>query len=862
MSTYRTDYRDRDRDRDRRYDRDPYNYHDRRDGERDRRDRDYDRDYGRGSRDRERSRSRSRDGRSRDQDTDRPGTSFKTSTASRETAPRPPQRTLSSPSYKTGASTGSSPPPPPPPTRKPPTILTTPSSSAPSTPRISDGSTHVGKIAEALRTVSKRTSEHASIQVRKEVIEARAKAREQDRKISQSKYTEYPSLKESHRKTEKKDLDDLAALRKDEQEADKRTLVTTEQLASTLFQILSEVASKDGLGTVDSLEARFNARLGALEAKHREEAERQEKRIQELSKDILAEANERMLLSTENETLKARLRDVERKGQAYRQLVDEHTTSIRQLQTSQAHAGPAQAIPDPAVHAQHADELKMLQIKVAAHEEKLGDLDVDLINESCEVTTTTLPRCEANVKKAMEDIKKAHEEAKQAREEAKQAAEDIKKAKEEAKKGTDEIASLRKDAKQLRSQLEHTSTLVEARRKDQENLRYKIEKLQNNKQPSTSSGKLEAGVEQLRSDFSQLNSEMEKIRRSHESMGDTKQLKVGVEQLRSDFGQLNSEVEKIQTSQQSSADTEQLRAEVNQLQSDVKDLKSEMEQLRTRAQLRPEGDTFVTAKRVKALNDGFLKAVGQWVDELKARTKALEDHVAHAQHNPNPDVAQTSDKPSAVTESATLETMMDNHDERIRVLESSAQAQEQSAKVSRDEERSLLEKKQAAFEEAMLAMIETMKTQVAMSEQSLKSVSESVKLMTDNQSAQTGRLGEVESEMLKLGTRLESSEQSIRSAEEKLEKRMDLVQHNYMSLDSQMNNLTTDGLFQAIVRHLDKYQPSGAQLGQKVDTIIQQVTQHEHRLVKVERSSSTSEEPAHKKRKFSPNDYAITNGIR
>ncbi|KAF6842955.1 hypothetical protein CMUS01_02611 [Colletotrichum musicola] len=763
------------------------------------------------------------------------------------------------------------PPPPPPPARKPTTILTTPTSSAPSTPRISDGSTHVGKIAEALRTVSKRSYEHVSIQLRKDAVEAKVKERAQNGKMLQQKYIEFPSLKESHRKLEKKDLDDLAALRKEEQEADKRTLVTTEQLASSFFQILSElqdrqVASKDPLGAVDSLEARINARLGALEAKHREEAERQEKRIQELSKDISAEANQRQLLSTENEELKTRLRDVEKKGQAYRQLVDEHTTSIRQLQTSQAHVGPAQAIPDPAVQAQHADELKMLQVKVAAHEEKLGDLDVDLINESCEVTTTTLPRCEANVKKAME----------------------------EAKKGTDEVVSLRKDAKQLRSQLEHTSTLLEARRKEQENLRYKIEKLQNSKQSSTSSTKLEAGVEQLRSDFGQLNSEMEKIQMSQQSSADTEQLKAGVEQLRSDFRQLNSDMEKMQTSQQqqATADTkqlkagveqlqsdfgqlnsemekvqtsqqsEQLRAEVNQLQSDVKGLKSEMEQLRTRAQLRPEGDTFVTAKRVIALNDRFVKAVGQWVDELKARTKALEDHVAHVQHNPNPDTAQTSDKPSAVIESATLETKMDKHDERIRALKSSAQAQEQSAKVSRDEERRLLEKKQAAFEEAMLAMIETMKTQVAMSEQSLKNVSESVKLMTDNQSAQTGRLGEVESEMLKLGTRLESSEQSVRLAEEKLEKRMDLVQHNYMSLDSQMNNLTTDGLFQAIIRHLDKYQPSGAQLGQKVDTIIQQVTQHEHRLVKVERSSSTSEEPAHKKRKFSPNDYAITNGIR
>ncbi|KAL0940989.1 uncharacterized protein CTRU02_203752 [Colletotrichum truncatum] len=779
MSTYRRS--ENYRDRDRRLDRESHSHYDRR------------------GRDRERSRSRER--RLPDRDGDRAMSDHYDKPPSGPRDTRPSQKRYSSPLHINSAGSDSR-------------LDNRPNSSPRGQPSNSTNSkptyetVHVGKITEALRVVSKRSYDHVAIQLRKEVVETRKKERENNNKMSQHKYLEFPSLKEAHRRSEKKDQDDLAALRKEEETADKKSLKSTEDLAFTLLQVFAELQqNKDSRvttsGVSDGLEAQLVSRLDQLEKQRKEDAERQEKRIDELHNGLRTEIAQRKALGMENESLRARLLELETKSQSLHSVVDDHGSSLKRLHDEKPKAVP-EAMPKETtlgatVQAQYVEEIKAfkeecvsaiadLRGEVEKHDAKLGEMDVELIGESCDAIVTKLPRFEQNVKKVIADV-----------------------------------LAIRTDTAQLQSDLRQLESRTKVPRADEECCAKRADQLKSDtEQLRSRTEKLECDSAQIRSVQEQLQSALDKTRR------DNQQPSLAMEQAKSGVEQLHSEMER---------------------------LRSNMEQLQSTVQSLLTGDTFVTKTKLKDLNNGFITTFGGWVNELKKRSSTLEEQVKILQN----DIAlQKSNAAASAAESRILplETKWEEHDERIKTLEdTSKQYSQGAAKLSWEEHADALEKKHTSSMETTSAVIEALKTQIAMSEQSLKTISGSIKLMNDNQTAQTGRIAEAEAQMSKLSMQLMDLAQNIKAVEDKMEKRMDLLQHHYICLDSKMNNLTTETLFKAIIDYIDKYQPTELHLGQRMETIIQQVNQHEHRLVKVERSSSLSEEPASKKRKLSSNEF-------
>ncbi|WYZ37258.1 hypothetical protein EsH8_II_000764 [Colletotrichum jinshuiense] len=804
-----------------------YDYNDRRDGERDPRDR-TDRDRPRDHfRERSRSRSRDRDGRytererdrwvERDGDQSRGGRTeaSKPPTGPRDPGPRHLHRGFSSPLNSKSNNTTD-----PRLERGPetspgkPTILSTPVSSTPPTPNSSaDSSSASGKITAALRQLSQRSNEQGALQLRKDVVEARARAREREHVQSHPKYAEFPSLKDYHRKLEKKDIEDLDALRKEVNAADKQWLASAEAFASTLLQAFAELQHEKDRRIVtpvanDGLEARINSRLDAFEKQRKEEAERHEKQIQELQRGLSTEIAQRKIVGIENESLKKKVQDLEHQNQSLAALVGEHENSIKQLHEQRPSSLPTQAPHQDILAAENLTDVKVameecqdriayLQGIVSEHDKKLGEMDIDLIGDSCSAIATTVPRLEQTIKRAADDI-----------------------------------------------------TLL---RSDNGKLQTNAELLQ------SSAKQLQLITDQLQLDTQKLHSDIEKLRSS-------------AEQLRSDSDLLQSNTEQLKS------DNEQLKSGNEQLKSETAQLRLDAEKLQSVVQRPPEADTFITVKQFSSMNEAVFKTFGGWIEDLKKRMNAVEgqDPTLQAILKQQNDVSSqikvvedeikilknTSDQratrrvptPAVDPKTIQLEGKWKDHDKRLKALEAvsrpSLQQSEGTHEEPADAADSLALKR--ASVESMKAAITALKTQVAMIDQSVKAVSESAKLTNESQAAQIGRIGELEAKLAGSNMRLGTAEQNMRLNEERLAKSLEFMQHNFTSLDSQMNNLTTESLFQAIVHHIDNYHPTEALVGPKVDKMVQQMNVYEQRLVALERTVDSGEEPANKKRKLSP----------
>ncbi|KAK1972101.1 hypothetical protein LY78DRAFT_460694 [Colletotrichum sublineola] len=782
-----------------------FDYQNRRDGETDRRDRP--RDFHRsGSRSlspdrernyREREKERDRD-RSRDLENPRPPP------GPREN--RPQYRNVSSPVHnKSGNSAdprlnrGPEPSP-----LRVPTVPTTPASSAPSTPHLANDSSSMAKFITALRLFSQRSNELGALQLQKDVVEARARARETEHAQSHPKYAEFPSLKDYHRKLEKKDAEDLNALCKEVGIADKQWLTAAEGVAA-LFQTFAErqQQEKDDRSAVpgsEDLETKLNSRIDALDKRHREEVAKQKKQIEDLQKGLSIETAQRKKLDIENETLKQKVQDLQNKHISLTAKVDEQDTLIKRLQDEKSKAVP----PPPATQNtitsedlvqvktmvdQCRTELTNLEAIVTGHDQKLGELDVDLITDGCYSLAATLPRLEQNAKRAADDI-----------------------------------SLLRADYGELRA--------------DNEKLRLDTDGLQSGVQ------QLQSGTEKLRSDALVVRPSVEQIK------ADTDQLKLIAEQLKSEMTQLRSGSEKSQLA---------------------------VEKLRSSIQEPPPGDSFLSLKTFTTMNTAVFKTFSGWIDELKKRVDAVEGSIptlqtVSKQQNDHSsqikaieDQVKTLEKvsgqkttrgledsrvPTSVPDQGDIqyERKWKEHDARLKALETISRKSPHRATGAVSEPTDAAEAiaHRSRQNESTNATVAALKAQVAMTDQSIQAISESVRLMRESQMSQSERVGQLENEASTTSRRLGTAEQALQVIGE----RLDFMQQNFKSLDSQMNNLTTESLFQAIIQYVDKYQPGDAVIGHRVERLLQQMNAYEERLVMLERLATPSEGSANKKRKL------------
>ncbi|EFQ30040.1 uncharacterized protein GLRG_05184 [Colletotrichum graminicola M1.001] len=688
----------------------------------------------------------------------------------------------------------------------------------------------MAKMIAALRELSQRSNEQGALQLQKDVIEARARAREKEHAQAQPRYAEFPSLKDYHRKLEKRDAEDLDALCKEVGLADKQWLTAAESVAATLLHAFAdkqqEKDDRSAEPSSENLEAQLNSRIDALDKRHREEAAKQQKQIEDLQKGLSIETAQRKILGIENETLKQKVQDLQNQSTSLTTKLDEHDTSIKRLQDEEAKAAPL----PPAIQTttitsrdltqvktmvgQCRTELTNLEAQVARHDQKLGEMDVDLITEGCYSLAATLPRLEQNAKRAADDI-----------------------------------SVLRADYGQLRA--------------DNNKLRLDTDDLQ-------------SGVQQLQSGTDQLRSDALVVRPS-------------VEQLKSDTEQLKSDTDQLK------AIAEQLKSEMAQLRSGTEESQSAVRKLRSVMHEPPAGDSFLPVKTFTTMNTAVFKTFSGWIDDLKKRVDAVEGSIptlqtVSKQQNDHSsqikaleDQVKTLEKGSGQKTTGGLENSRvstpapdqrgiqyeakwKEHDARLTALEaiSRKRPHHTASAISEATDASDVIAHRPTQGESMNAAVEALRAQVAMTDQSIKAISELVRLASESQAAQAQRVGQLELEVRTTSNRLGTAEQALQAMGERFGGRLDFMQQNFKSLNSQMNNLTTESLFQAIVQYIDRYQPGDAFIGHKVERIFQQMTAYDQRLAMLERFVSLSEELANKKRKLSPHmgQVGMPNGGR
>ncbi|KAK1481324.1 hypothetical protein CCUS01_04436 [Colletotrichum cuscutae] len=838
------------------------------------RDRSWDRD-----RDRGRERDRDRD-RVKDLDRDHPRTQtdlFKPppSTASRATIPPPrgpPTRTFSSPvmsksgiSIDTRSDRGSEQSP-----WKPPAPSTTPAPSAPPTPRSANNTTATVKITASLRQLTRRSNEQGAIQLRKDVVEARAKARDKDHVQSHAKYAEFPSLKDYHRKLEKKDADDLDSLGKELKDADQQWQTAAEAFAATLLQAFTELQQKDkdrrlvAPSAPDGLEARLTSRLDALENQHKEASAKQQKQMEELRENLSVESAKRKALGVENETLKKKVQELQGHYQSLSSRADDHDTSIKQLQEPKPDVVPPRAPPKEngttsedleaikTLIAQHEDLLSFLKLQVSEHDNKLGEMDIDLISDSCGAIATTLPRLEQNFKKAADDVITLQSKH----------------------------TMLELDAEVIRSSVQQLRSDMQ---RDIQQQRSDIDKIQaGTEQLGSATAQLRSGVESLRT---QMKSETECFKKDAlEIKSDTERLKTEAQQLRSDTDHVKKDVQKFESV------VEHIKTEAQQLKSEMTQLQSGMEKLASDIPRPPDGDKFLAVRTFTTMNATVFKTFSTWIEDVKKRVDVVErqmlplrtDAVAWTQVKT---LEKGSDqKSSRSTETSRLSTptndlkvdqyegKLKDYETRIKVLE--AVSRQSPRRLEHDTSEPIKTadaptKRRAADDSASIKLtIDALKEQLSMIDQSIKAISESTKLTSESQTRDSQRIQVLESQAYDFRAghqRLSEFEQRFATTEEKVkasEDKMDFVQHNMMNVDAQINNLTTEALYQAILQHIDRYHPTEAAVGPKIDQMARQVAAYEQRLLFLERQMTLNDEPANKKRRLSSQygPLAVTNG--
>ncbi|KAK1639794.1 hypothetical protein BDP81DRAFT_369748 [Colletotrichum phormii] len=794
-------------------------------------------------RERKRGRDRDRD-RMKDLDRDQSRTQTDLSKLVPPSGPRlaipprgPPTRTFSSPVHsKSGISIdtrldrGSEQSP-----WKPPALSTTPASSAPPTPRFANGTTSTIKITASLRQLTQRSNEQGAIRLRKDVVEARAKAREKEHAQSHPKYAEFPSLRDYHRKLEKKDTDDLGNLGKEMKDADQQWQASAEAFAATLLQAFTELQQKDkdrrsiAPSPADGLETRLNSRLETLENQHKEAAAEQQKQMEELRKTLSVESAKRKALGVENETLKKKVQELQGHYQSLTSKADDQGASIKRLQEPKPDVVPPRAPPKQngitaeelkevkTLLDQHESVIAMLKNQVCEHDNKLGEMDIDLISDSCGAIATTLPRLEQNGKKAADDVTTLQTKHRM----------------------------LGLDTEQLESE----------------------------------TAQLRSGAECIRA---QLKSETESVRKDAlEIKSDTEHLKTEAQQLRSDTDYVKKNVEKFESViEQIKTEAQQLRTEMTQLQSSIEKLASEIPRP-------PNGDKFLAVRTFTTMNATVFKTFSNWIEDVKKRIDIVErqmpplrttDAVAWTQVKT---LEKGSDqKSSRSAENSRLSTpsndlkvdlyegKLKDYDTRIKVLEAVSRQSPRRVEHDASEPTKTADvpaKRRASDESASIKLtIEALKEQLSMIDQSIKAISESAKLTSESQAADSQRIQALESQAYETRAdhrRLDGIEKRFATTEEKVqasEAKMDFMQHNIMNVDAQINNLTTESLYQAILHHIDRYHPTEAAVGPKVDQMARQVTTYEQRLHFLERQLKLNDEPANKKRRLS--SVALTNG--
>ncbi|OHW99850.1 alpha fucosyltransferase 3 [Colletotrichum incanum] len=668
--------------------------------------------------------------------------------------------------------------------------------------------------------------------LQKDVVDRRARAREKDHVQSHPKYAEFPSLKDYHQKLEKRDTEDLNALCREVNLADKQWLTSAEGFAATLLQAFVELQQQQdkdrrsaisGSSSSEDLETRLNSRLDALDKQHKEETAKQKKQIENLQKGLSTETALRKILGIENESLKKKVQDLQNQKSSLTTKVDEHGTSIKRLQEKKPEVVLPPAPQKTAITSkdltqvetmidQCRNKLTDLETKLAGHDQKLGEMDVDLITEGCYTIAATLPRLEQNAKRA-----------------------------------ADEISVLRTDHDKLRS--------------DNEKLRSDTDLLQSEVQ------QLQSGTEQLRSEALEVRSSVEHLKSA------TDQLKSSTEHINTNVGQQKSEMAQLRSG-----------AEESQLA---------IEKLQSAMQRPPAEDSFLTVKTFTTMNTAVFKTFSGWIDDLKKRADAVEGQIPTLQTVSKQQIDQSSQIKAIEDQVKTLEKGSDQktnrssensrvpspapdsrgfqyegkwreHDTRLKALEASSRRSSYHSASAASEPTDAVDAlaQRRAPIESMNAAIEALKAQVAMADQSLNAVSDSARLTSDSQVSQAERISQLENELCTTGRRLGTAEQTLQATGERLERKLDFMQQNFTSLDSQMNNLTTENLFQAIIQYIDRHQPVEAVIGHKVERIFQQMTAYEQRLAVLEQSVASGEEPANKKRKLSPHmrQMGMTNG--
>ncbi|TIC97847.1 hypothetical protein CH35J_007003 [Colletotrichum higginsianum] len=677
-----------------------------------------------------------------------------------------------------------------------------------------------------------------------------------------SKYAEFPSLRDCHQKLEKRDAEDLAALRKEINVADSHWLSSAEGFATTLLQVVAELLQQDKdrrlaasvskPSSTDGLEVRLNSRLDALGKQHKEEVAKQQKQIEDLQKGLSTGIAQRKILGIENDSLKKKIQELQSQKQSLVRKVDEHGTLIKQLQEEKSKETPLPPAPQEAtVTAEDLKEVKTiadrcrsgladLEATVTGHDQKLGEIDVDLITDGCVTIAATLPRLEQHAKRAADDI-----------------------------------SGLRSDHDRLRL--------------DNEKLRSNADILQSSVQ------QLQSGTQQLRSDafgvqssVEQLKSVTDQLKHDTESLKtDTLDLKTNTQDLRTDTKGLKSDTEHLK------AAAEQLKCETTQLRSSSGETQLALEELQSTTPRLPAGDSFLSVKTFTTMNTAVLQKFSSWVDDLKrrvdviegqiptlqttskqqsdhsSRIKAIEDQVKTLEKESDQKTIPSSETsrvttPAPDNKNVQLEGKWKEHDMRLKTLEANSRKspyRSDSASFEPTDAKDALVQRRTPIE-SMKAAIEALRDQVAIADQSIKALSESAKLASAGQASHTKRFGQLENELFSTGRRLMTAEDALRATEKKIERKLDFMQQNFTTLDSQMNNLSLETLFQAIIQYMGTFQPGEAVVGPKVERVVQQVTAQEFRLAALERAVTSSEEPANKKRKISPNlgHAGITNG--
>ncbi|OLN91934.1 hypothetical protein CCHL11_01516 [Colletotrichum chlorophyti] len=639
-------------------------------------------------------------------------------------------------------------------------------------------------------------------------------------------------------------MEDLDALRKEATVTDQQVCESAEGFASILLQVFDEMLQERDRRMVTHVpptstapDGLVNDRLDALEKQHQEETTKQELQIELLRKGLSTETAQRKALGIEIESLGKRMRELETQNQAMKSSVDAYGKSIERLETETPGDGvvPALATQTPptlqgnSVKAEDLAEVKTvveeclsrvteLVTTVQAHDEKLGEMDTDILNETCDAIVAKLPRLEQTLKRAADDI-----------------------------------TTLRSD---LRAQDMGTKSL------------------------QTGAERLHTDLQQLRSDTEKLQSHTEQLRT------DADQLLTTGEQLKTYTGQLQSRTELLQSEQ------EHLKTDTQQLKSETRQLQSKVEQSRLDEQRRTD-EKFITVKAFKDMNKHVFETFSGWIEGVRQRVSAVEGEVSTLQgkndqvrnhdlrimanevqagsrpvstgqsQNHNPPNGQVSNQ---VVDLLTiqLEEKLKDYDARLKVLEAVSRSGEQSTHNNTYEESAnvvaALAQKRASADsiESMKIAIEALKAQLAMIDSSIKAVCESAKLVNESQTAQGRRIAELESAYAHPWD--ERVERMLERKLDSMQQKLEFIQHGYTSLDSQINSLTTESLFQSILQHVNKYEPMDALIGSKVETAMQQMNTYEQRLGALERTVSSVDEPAHKKRKLVPFVQAVTNG--